>query len=206
MANHHQRRQHSHPQRSLKNSPTLLVLSKLKTHLSTEASVVVQSKPYQSVPIPHHIFDGTQGWMRVPAEPHPTIHVTVSSNQSDYDHLRLPFPKMSPVSCSVVVDSGCQSALLGVKTFNKLGLKKSCLVPVKGGMCTISKEGIQILGAVFLRLKGVDNVNGQTVETAVMAYVSDCTEKFYISRQVMRELGIIPPDFPKITAPETAAV
>ena len=73
-------------------------------------------------------------------------------------------------------------------------------------MCTISKEGIRILGAVFLRLRGVDKCNGQTVETAVMAYVSDCTDKFYISRQVMRELGIIPPDFPKITIPiQTAA-
>ena len=44
------------------------------------------------------------------------------------------------------------------------------------------------------------------METAVIAYVSDCTDKFYISRQVMRELGIIPPDFPKITIPiQTAA-
>ena len=165
--------------------------------------ILSSGKPraHQSVPVPHHIFDGTNGWMQTSAEPHPSLALTVFTAKADYDHLKLPFPQMKPTKCSVIVDSGCQSALLGLRMLNMFGLKRSNLVPVKGGMCTISKEDITIIGAVFLRLRGVDGNNGKSVESAVMAYVSDCTEKFYISRQVMRELGIIPPDFPKISAP-----
>ena len=53
--------------------------------------------------------------------------------------------------------------------FNQFGLKKSCLVPVKGKMNAINGEGIDILGAVFLRLEGVDVNSGSTVKTAVMS-------------------------------------
>ncbi len=81
--------------------------------------------------MPHHIFDGTKGWMQTPVEPHPVVTLTVSTDESDYDHLRLPCPKMKPTKCVAVADSGCQSVLLGLKTFNKLGLKKSSLVPVR---------------------------------------------------------------------------
>ena len=154
-----------------------------------------------SVPMPHHIFDGTRGWTQTPVEPHPVITLTVSTDEADYNHLRLPCPKMKPMKCSVVADSGCQSVLLGLKLFNRFGLKRSCLIPVKGKMSAINGEGIGILGAVFLRLEGIDASTGQVVQTAVMAHVSESTERFYISRQAMRELGIISPDFPRIHAP-----
>ena len=63
-------------------------------------------------------------------------------------------------------------------------------------MTAINNEGITILGAVFLRLEGTDATTGQVVKTAVMAHVSESTERFYISRQDMSELGIISHDFP----------
>ena len=159
----------------------------------------------QAIPMPHHIFDGTKGWMQTPVEPHPVVTLTVSTDESDYDHLHLPCPKMKPTKCVAVADSGCQSVLLGLKTFNKLGLKKSSLVPVTGRMSAINGEGINILGAVFLRLEGTDANTGQTVQTAVMAHVSESTDRFYISRQAMRELGIIAHDFPKVQAPTVNA-
>ena len=169
---------------------------------STEmlAADATKLKSHQSVPMPHHIFDGTRGWMQTPAEPHPVITLTVTTDESDYNHLRLPCPKMRPTKCSVVADSGCQSALIGLKMLHKFGLKKSCLVPVKGKMSAINGEGIEILGAVFLRLEGADHNTGQVVQAAVMAHVSESTDRFYISRQVMRELGIISRDFPQIQA------
>ena len=159
-----------------------------------------------SVPMPHHIFDGTRGWMQAPVEPHPVVTLKVYTDESDYNHLRLPCPKMRPQKCPCVADSGCQSVLLGLKVFHKLGLKKSCLVPVKGRMSAINGEGIEILGAVFLRLEGIDESTGQIVQTAVMAHVSASTDRFYISRQAMRELGIIPPNFPQVQATSLNAV
>ena len=134
-------------------------------------------------------------------EPHPVVTLTVSTDESDYDHLRLPCPKMRPTKCAVVSDSGCQSCLLGLKTFNSFGLKKPSLVPVKGRMTAINGEQVSILGAVFLRLEGTDANNGQKVQTAVMAHVTESTDRFYISRQAMRELGIISHDFPKYRIP-----
>ena len=128
--------------------------------------------------------------MKKPAEPHPTITLKAFIDKNDYDHLHLPCPIMKPAR--VITDSGCQSSLLGLKTLHTLGLKKSCLVPVSGNMSAINGEGINILGAIFLRLEGLDNSSGQRVQTAVMAHVTESTDRFFISKQAMRELGISP--------------
>ena len=53
-----------------------------------------------SVPMPHHIFDGTRGWMQAPVEPHPVVTLKVYTDESDYNHLCLPCPKMRPQNCS----------------------------------------------------------------------------------------------------------
>ena len=153
-----------------------------------------------TIPMPHHVFDGTMGWMKKPAEPHPTITLKAFIDKNDYDHLHLPCPSMKPARVKVITDSGCQSSLLGLKTLHTLGLKKSSLVPVSGNMSAINGEGINILGAIFLRLEGLDNSSGQRVQTAVMAHVTESTDRFFISQQAMRELGIIPQDFPKVRA------
>ena len=52
----------------------------------------------------------------------------------------------------------------------------------------------------------MDESTGQIVQTAVMAHVSASTDRFYISRQAMRELGIIPPNLPQVQATSLNAV
>ena len=81
-----------------------------------------------------------------------------------------------------------------------MGLRKNCLVPVKMSLKAVNGEGINILGATFLRVSGVDKDTNKKVETAVMAYVTDSTDNFYLSKQTMRKLGIIARDFPSIRA------
>ena len=120
---------------------------------------------HMAVPMPHHIFDGTKGWMQTPVEPHPNITLTAFTTESDYNHLRLPCPTTKPTKVTVVTDSGCQSSLIGLKIMYKLGLKKSCLVPVKGKMSAINGKGINILGTVFLRLEGTNTCTGQSAQT-----------------------------------------
>ena len=61
-------------------------------------------------------------------------------------------------------------------------------------MNTISGEGIKIVGAVFLRVAGVGK-EGNVVETAIMAYVTDSTKRFYLSKHAMQQLGVIGEDF-----------
>ena len=131
-------------------------------------------------------------------EKHPSVTLGVSTNQSDYSHMGLPFPKIRPSHTEAVTDTGAQSNLLGLKIFHQLGFKKHDLVGVKNRLRAINQEEINILGAVFLRISGKDPVTGDNVETAVMAYVSDSTSRFYISKQAMEQLGIIGHDFPRI--------
>ena len=74
----------------------------------------------------------------------------MSIDKSDYEHLRLPSPKMRPTTCSAVADTGCQSTLLGLKVFNHFGLNETCLVPVKGDLNATNDERIEIFGAGIL--------------------------------------------------------
>ena len=58
---------------------------------------------------------------------------------------------------------------------------------------------IEIAGAVFVRLSGTD-ASGNTHIAPIMAYVSPSTEKFYLSREALIQLGVIPKNFPEIGA------
>ena len=59
-----------------------------------------------AVPLPHYIFDKAGGWRQSQVKPHPVVKFTVSIDKSDYEHLRLPCPKMRPTTCSAVDTSG----------------------------------------------------------------------------------------------------
>ena len=98
----------------------------------------------------------------------------VSTLQEDWDHLGLRHPPISPVKVQVIADSGCQSSLIGLNVAYRIRLKKKDFASVKGKMWAVNCN-ISIIGAVFLRLAGVDQTTGQRVETAVMAQVTDTT-------------------------------
>jgi hypothetical protein len=58
---------------------------------------------------------------------------------------------------------------------------------------------IMIDGAILLRLSG-KNDKDEEVQAAVMVYVSPDSKKFYLSREAMVQLGIIPNGFPQVGA------
>ena len=72
-------------------------------------------------------------------------------------------------------------------------------------MNSIIGKGIKILGAVFLRVTVTDE-SGRLVEAAIMAYVTESTTRFYLSKQVMGQLGVIGPNFPAIKASQAPEV
>ena len=151
-----------------------------------------------TVAVPNYIFDGTTGWKQSASMPQPTVHLRVSIDASDYSHLRLKPPKMVPTTIPAVTDTGAQSCLLGTKVLQRLGLSTSSLVPVTQRMHAINGENIEFLGALFLRLSGTNATTGMKATTAVMVYVTNSTDLFYISRQAMRQLGIINANFPDV--------
>ena len=94
-----------------------------------------------------------------------------------------------------MADTGCQSCLAGLKIVKKLGLSTRDLIPVSMKMHAADNHNIRILGATILRLSGKNN-KGEEQSTRQMVYVTDNTDKLFLSREACIDLGIIPKTFP----------
>ena len=166
----------------------------------------VKSRKHYHVTLDHHIFNDTYGWIVKESNAQPTIRLTLSTNRADYDHLILSCPAISPQKVTAITDTGAQSSLMGLKAFLACGFHQKSLFPVKRQMYTANNEGINILGAIFVRLSGADQ-KGKQIQAAEMIYVTDSTDLFYLSRHALEQLQIIGSDFPKIgAATEAVAV
>jgi len=96
-----------------------------------------------------------------------------------------------------MADTGCQSCLAGIKIMQQLGLHQSDLIPVSMRMHAANNQGIKILGAMALRLVGRD-AQGKAVETRQLTYVTDNSDKFFISREACADLGVVSSTFPVV--------
>ena len=102
-----------------------------------------------------------------------------------------------PTHVSTVTDTGAQSCLWGLLEFYRCGFQDSDLRPVRRTILAANREEIDIVGAILLCLTGT--ADDGTIHTArVMVYVSPSTRKFYLSREALIQLKVIPPDFPKV--------
>ena len=95
-----------------------------------------------------------------------------------------------------MADTGCQSCLAGLKVIKKLGVSVRNLIPVNIKM-QAANNNIRILGAALLRLSGKSN-EGEERSTRQMVYVTDNTDKLFLSREACVDLRIIPNTFPTI--------
>ena len=97
----------------------------------------------------------------------------------------------------VMVGTGCQSRVIGVRHLTRLGLKKEDLKPATMGITAANNNCISVLGAVILLISG-SLANGSTKETRQVVYVTPATDKFYLIRQACMELWNIPSTFTTI--------
>ena len=65
-------------------------------------------------------------------------------------------------------------------------------------MVTCSGKQIEIIGIVVLRLSGMDKKSSKIAETVAQVRVTKFVQDFYISKQMMRDLGIIGKNFPSV--------
>ena len=79
------------------------------------------------------------------------------------------------------------------------GFQLSDLFPVRQGLSSVSKSGLKILGACFLRLSGVSGT-GQSFSCGAFTYVSPNISGFYLFQNAMVQLGIIASTFPSVGA------
>ena len=145
----------------------------------------------------HHVYDQLSGtWVNRKSQPQPFIQLTVQAVPEDFHALGFPLrSKSKPVTISAMADTGCQSCLAGIKVIQQLGLHQSDLIPVSMQMHAANNQGIKILGAIAVRLTGKD-ARGNPVETRQLTYVTDNSDKFFISREACADLGVVSNTFP----------
>ena len=130
---------------------------------------------------------------------HPALRSRLTTDAHGYEHLGKEHPRVMPSFVTVVTDTGAQSCLWSLQDFYRCGFKDSDLLSVKRTMFAANREEINIASAIFVRLSGVD-ATGNMHTAPIMAYVSSNTEKFYLSREALVQLCVIPSDFPKLGA------
>lgn len=162
-------------------------------------STFEQQHGKRSITLDHHLYNQLNDtWVKKPSRPQPFLKLTVEALREDYRHLGFTLARTpKPTHAHAMADTGCQSCLTGIKIINKLGLKKKDLIPVTMKMHAANDKGITILGAVILQFSGKDQ-SGNLVTTRQITYVTDNSEKLFLSREACIALGMITEAFPTI--------
>ena len=101
------------------------------------------------------------------------------------------------LTSSVMADTGCQSCLAGIGVIGRLGLTRADLIPVTMKMNAADEKGINILGAAILRFSGIGKP-GHSLETRQITYITDCSDRIFLSRDACIQLGMISEAFPTV--------
>ena len=153
----------------------------------------------KEVLLDHHIFGSHRGWKKCESMSHPTLRLCLSTKGSDYIPFGREHPTILPSYVTAVMETGAQSCLWGVHDFYRCGFRDSDLIPVKRTIVTANQEEMGICGAIMIRLSGVDN-DGIKHTAPILVYVTPNIKIFYLSRQALVQLHVIPENFPKVGA------
>ena len=149
----------------------------------------------------HHLYNQlSDSWVRQKSLPQPYIDITVGVNRDDYKHFGFESfltSKPKTITTSAMADTGCQSCLAGIKVLYRLGLSEKHLIPVTMKMHAANNKGIRILGAAIFCFSG-KGPTGDIRETRQIVYVTDSSDKLFLSREACMALGMITAQFPTI--------
>ncbi|CAC5390777.1 unnamed protein product [Mytilus coruscus] len=153
----------------------------------------------RTLAIDHHLYDNlSDTWISKASQPQPFVNLDLRILPKDYEAFGLNMTKRTnTVAISAMADTGCQSCLVGIKVIHRLGINQTELYPVNMKMHAANNKGITILGATILRISGKDD-QGRHVETRQMTYVTDNSDKLFISREACIALRMISDSFPTI--------
>ena len=96
-----------------------------------------------------------------------------------------------------MADTGCQSCLASLTIIKPLRLRQTDLIPVPMRMYAANNKGITIVAATILRFSEKCK-SGATLETREITYITDSSDKLFLSREACIALGIISESFPTI--------
>ena len=146
----------------------------------------------------HHVFKDGQ-WKSRLAQPHPIVKINISTNIDDYNRFKLRKPQKLSKNLQIpaIVDSGAQCCVWSWTQCREAGFLRSDLIPVQQKLNGVSKSHLTVYGAILLRIHGVSTSNTEHFAAAVV-YISPDVSDFYMSRDVMVQLCIVPQNFPSI--------
>ena len=154
-----------------------------------------------SISLDHHIYnDLCKSWQKRKSDPQPCINIKVQAIPTDYSAIGVmqPFKHPTPtISYSGMADTGCQSCLAGLDLLHQLSLQKHHLIPVNMQMTAANNKGIEILGAIPLRITGV-SPTGSPITTRQIIYITPVTNRLFLSKLACIRLGLISSTFPTI--------
>ena len=162
------------------------------------------SPRHLQIPLEHKIYDQkSTSWRDARAEDHPQVQVRIGIAEEDYRSLNMASPTATSVVTHGVADAGAQVCLFPRRDLHKLGMTRGDLFKVKRKITAANRTPITIDGAMLMRISGTSH---EQATTAAMVYVSPDAGSFYLSKKVLRDLGILPKKFPNIGPSETAGV
>ncbi|KAK3731603.1 hypothetical protein QZH41_004849 [Actinostola sp. cb2023] len=159
-----------------------------------------QDQSVGTITLDHHLYNHLNDcWVRKTSQPQPFLTLTASIYPDDYTALGFKPISQQPqsIQLSAMEDTGCQSCLTSMTVVRRLGLSKKDLIPVSTRMHAANNNGIEILGAIILRFSGKSKSN-QIRETRQIVYVTDYSDKLFLSRETCTALGLIPGNFPTV--------
>ena len=168
-------------------------------HFSHLYSVTIldQNPGRRAVALDHHVYDQLSNmWLRRSSEPQPYVMLTVTPVGEDYADLG--FPLKSRTRSSILpsmADTGCHSCLGGMRLLPRLGMTADDLIPVSMKMHAANGKGINIPGAAILRFSR-KSPYGEPRETRQITYITDNSDKLFLSREACISLGMITARFP----------
>jgi len=153
----------------------------------------------RTLPLAHHLYDDMcDKWRKRISDPQPYVNLTLTNKREDYKALGFNLLKHTrAVTLPAMADTGCQSCLIGIKVVQQMGLSTEDLIPVSMTMKAANNKGIRILGAVVVRFVG-NSDDARRLETRQIAYVTDTSDRIFLSRAACMDLGMISDRFPTL--------
>ena len=114
---------------------------------------------------------------------------TVVVSPENYTRIDRKPPLIKASKIIAVTDTGAQSCLWGLQEFLCCGFSRSDLILVKHIIYAANCEEINVEGAMLLCLSGKSET-GISQTAAAMVYVSPSTNRFYLPKEALIQLGI----------------
>ena len=138
--------------------------------------------------------------MKQKSDPQPCTNVNIRAIPSDIRVIGAnpQFHNPTPlITFSALADTGCQSMLGGLNLLQALHLQQNQLIPVNMKMTAANSKGIEIIGALPLRISGVSET-GEIISTRQLVYFTPATNRLFLSKHACIALGLISKNFPSI--------